>query len=154
MARGKSTILKILAGSMEIDAGSRFLQPGLRVGVLAQEPEFGGFASLADFVAADGASAHRVGRPARPPQPRRVARSRPGFRAARAGARALARALAGDPDLLLLDEPTNHLDLPTIEWLEEMLLGFQGALLFISHDRAFLRRLSTRRALARARPAA
>jgi ATPase components of ABC transporters with duplicated ATPase domains len=42
---GKSTILKILAGSMEIDAGSRFLQPGLRVGVLAQEPEFGGFAS-------------------------------------------------------------------------------------------------------------
>ena len=57
---------------------------------------------------------------------------------------ALARALAGDPDLLLLDEPTNHLDLPTIEWLEEMLLGFQGALLFISHDRAFLTRLSTR----------
>src|SRR4029077_1888589 len=57
---------------------------------------------------------------------------------------ALARALAGDPDLLLLDEPTNHLDLPTIEWLEELLLGFAGALIFVSHDRAFLKRLATR----------
>ena len=56
----------------------------------------------------------------------------------------LARALAGDPDLLLLDEPTNHLDIEAIRWLEEFMLEFRGALLFISHDRAFVRRLATR----------
>ncbi|MEE8524378.1 MAG: ATP-binding cassette domain-containing protein [Thermoanaerobaculia bacterium] len=56
----------------------------------------------------------------------------------------LARALVSEPDLLLLDEPTNHLDLPAIEGLEELLLGFRGALLFVTHDRAFLRRLATR----------
>ncbi|MFM7626725.1 MAG: ATP-binding cassette domain-containing protein, partial [Gammaproteobacteria bacterium] len=56
----------------------------------------------------------------------------------------LARALVGDPDILLLDEPTNHLDISTIEWLEETLLGFRGALLLVSHDRAFVNRLATR----------
>ena len=48
------------------------------------------------------------------------------------------------PDLLLLDEPTNHLDIEAISWLEEMMLEFEGALLFVSHDRAFVRRLATR----------
>ncbi|MBE0488021.1 MAG: ATP-binding cassette domain-containing protein [Halomonas sp.] len=56
---------------------------------------------------------------------------------------ALARALVGDPDLLLLDEPTNHLDLDTIAWLEEQLAAFNGAVLFITHDRAFLSKLAT-----------
>jgi ATP-binding cassette subfamily F protein uup len=56
----------------------------------------------------------------------------------------LARALLPEPDVLLLDEPTNHLDLPAIELVEELLLGFRGALLFVTHDRAFLRRLATR----------
>ncbi len=56
----------------------------------------------------------------------------------------LARALVADPDLLLLDEPTNHLDIEAIAWLEEFLLEYAGALLFISHDRTFVRRLATR----------
>jgi len=56
----------------------------------------------------------------------------------------LARALVADPDVLLLDEPTNHLDIVTIDWLEELILGFRGALLFITHDRSFLSRLATR----------
>ena len=55
----------------------------------------------------------------------------------------LARALVCEPELLLLDEPTNHLDIESITWLEEFLLGFNGALLFITHDRAFLQRLAT-----------
>ena len=57
---------------------------------------------------------------------------------------ALARALVAEPDVLLLDEPTNHLDLEAIQWLEDLLLGFKGAVLFITHDRRFLNRLATR----------
>ena len=56
----------------------------------------------------------------------------------------LARALVCDPDVLLLDEPTNHLDIEAITWLEEFMVDYAGALLFVSHDRAFVRRLSTR----------
>jgi len=56
----------------------------------------------------------------------------------------LARALAGDPDILLLDEPTNHLDIDAILWMEEFLLRFVKTMLFVTHDRAFLRRLATR----------
>jgi ABC transport system ATP-binding/permease protein len=56
----------------------------------------------------------------------------------------LARALVLAPDLLLLDEPTNHLDIAAIEWLENFLREFSGSLLFITHDRGFLRRLATR----------
>ncbi len=56
----------------------------------------------------------------------------------------LARALVNKPDLLLLDEPTNHLDIESIIWLENFLLSWQGSLLFISHDRSFLQKLSTR----------
>ena len=56
----------------------------------------------------------------------------------------LARALVRKPDLLLLDEPTNHLDIESIDWLEQFLLGYDGALLFVTHDRTFLQKLATR----------
>jgi len=56
----------------------------------------------------------------------------------------LARALVQEPDVLLLDEPTNHLDIEAIIWLEDFLLSFKGSLVFITHDRSFLRRLATR----------
>jgi ATP-binding cassette subfamily F protein uup len=56
----------------------------------------------------------------------------------------LARALVNEPDLLLLDEPTNHLDINAITWLETYLLDYRGALIFITHDRTFVRRLATR----------
>ena len=56
----------------------------------------------------------------------------------------LGQALVAEPDLLLLDEPTNHLDIDSILWLENLLLGFNGTLVFITHDRSFLQRLATR----------
>jgi len=57
---------------------------------------------------------------------------------------ALARALVSQPELLLLDEPTNHLDISTIEWLEHVVRGYRGSVIFITHDRAFLQKLATR----------
>ncbi|SHG88176.1 ATP-binding cassette ATPase Uup [Ferrimonas marina] len=57
---------------------------------------------------------------------------------------ALARALVQAPDVLLLDEPTNHLDIDAIEWLETLLMGFEGSIIFISHDRGFIRKMATR----------
>ena len=57
---------------------------------------------------------------------------------------ALAQALVMEPEVLLLDEPTNHLDFESIAWLEEQVLNFQGAVLFVTHDRAFLQKLATR----------
>ena len=56
----------------------------------------------------------------------------------------LGKALVSEPDLLLLDEPTNHLDIDAIRWLEDYLVSFAGALLFVTHDRAFLSTLATR----------
>lgn len=57
---------------------------------------------------------------------------------------ALAKAMASEPDILLLDEPTNHLDIDMIKWLEDAILGYAGAVVFVSHDRAFIRRVASR----------
>jgi ATP-binding cassette subfamily F protein uup len=145
---GKSTLLKLLAGLVEPDAGERFVQPGTAVAYLPQEVERRAGETVGAHVAAGlghggDPDHHRVAAvldrlsldPARP------LAELSGGEARRA---ALGRALVGDPDILLLDEPTNHLDLPTIEWLEGELAAFRGGLLTISHDRAFLRRLTRR----------
>jgi ATP-binding cassette subfamily F protein uup len=136
---GKSTLMRILAGEIEPDGGERTLAPGLNIVRVDQEPLIEG-ATLLEVVAA-GAAAHRaeaeleaVGL-----DPARPARGLSGGETRRA---ALARAFARDPDVLLLDEPTNHLDILAIEALETRLKQSRAALLIVSHDRAFLERVT------------
>jgi ABC transport system ATP-binding/permease protein len=141
---GKSTLLRTAAGLIEPDRGSRFVQPGVTIRYLPQEPDFAGFATTLAYVEAGlGPGDDRY-------QARYVLEQLgvdgdedpaqlSGGEARRA---ALARVLAPSPDILLLDEPTNHLDLPTIEWLERELDSRRSALVIISHDRRFLSNLS------------
>ncbi len=143
---GKSTLLKIAAGLVEPDGGERWLQPGTTVRYLPQEPDFGSFATVLDYVEAGLGPTDNPYRCKHylnelgltgDERPRTLS----GGEMRRA---ALARTLAPDPDILLLDEPTNHLDLPAIEWLENELKASRAAFILISHDRRFLEALSNR----------
>jgi len=141
---GKSTLLKIAAGLIEADSGERFLQPGITLRYLPQEPDFTGFETALAYVEAGlapGDDSHRASYLLA--QLGLTGEENPahlsGGEARRA---ALARTLAPEPDILLLDEPTNHLDLAAIEWLESELAGLRSSLVMISHDRRFLENLS------------
>jgi ATP-binding cassette subfamily F protein uup len=153
---GKTSLLRLIAGELQPDAGEVVRAPNLRVAWLPQDiPE--GLAGSVQQVVAGGWEA--AGIPPDHEQPwqreQQVVRALAelqldgtmAYEPLSAGLKRrvlLARALVIDPQLLLLDEPTNHLDLPAIEWLEQFLLRWDGSLLFVTHDRAFLRRLSTR----------
>ncbi len=172
---GKSSLLKVIAGSEKLDDGLLQQTQGLRIRYVPQEPSFEAETSVFDAVGEGVAEA-------------RMVRERYEAHAAEDdldalqtrietldawnweqrvettlaqlhldGARrigelsggtkkrvALAQALVALPDVLLLDEPTNHLDLDSIAWLEELLKGFRGSVVVITHDRAFLDAVATR----------
>ena len=150
---GKSSLLRLLGGESAPDGGEVWIRPGARVATLAQEVAAPCDATVLDIVKGGlggnaGASGHWEDQLQVDQFIARLNLDRDAPMAALSGGwrrRAmLGRALVCAPDLLLLDEPTNHLDIDAITWLEDMMVSFAGALLFVSHDRAFVRRLATR----------
>ncbi len=140
---GKSTLMKVMAGLVIPDSGTRVVPPGVTVGYMEQDPDISGFATLGDY-AASGLpedETYKVdvvaeGLKFRPDMPVGTASGGERRRAA------LAKLMAEAPELMLLDEPTNHLDIQAIEWLEAELASTRQAFVLISHDRAFLRALT------------
>ena len=140
---GKSTLLKIAAGIVQHDHGERFVQPGGKIAYLPQDPDLSGFETVLDYAAAD-VDEDEIYKAQIALDGLRLdgsvnAASASGGEKRRA---ALARLMASEPDLMLLDEPTNHLDVTAIEWLEQELLDSRTGYVVISHDRAFLNRVT------------
>ncbi len=149
---GKSSLLKLASQVLLPDSGTVWLRPGTRRAVLEQDIVTVEAATVEEVVSGglagiSGIESWEI--------PTRVATvlSQLGldgsvlYENLSGGWRRralLARALVAEPELLLLDEPTNHLDIPAIEWLEDLLRAFRGALLFVSHDRRFVDRVATR----------
>ena len=139
---GKSTLLKVIARDIEPDAGEIFVQPGVKVSYMPQDPDFSGYATLREVVLS-GLPEHERGQEYRADilVEQFDIRAEQSPEQSSGGERkkaALAKALINEPDILLLDEPTNHLDMPTIEKLEKIIADFRGAVILISHDRMFL----------------
>ncbi|MFO8124952.1 ABC-F family ATP-binding cassette domain-containing protein [Yoonia sp.] len=140
---GKSTLMKVMAGLVLPDKGTRVAAPGVQVGYMEQDPKMTGFATLGDYAASglDIDEAYKVEMVAEGLKfdPAGDVNTASGGERRRA---ALAKLMAEAPELMLLDEPTNHLDIEAIAWLENELKTTRAAFVLISHDRAFLRALT------------
>jgi len=149
---GKSSLLQLIARQRLPDSGEVWVRPGARIASLAQEVSAGGDASVRETVLGGlecGPSeddwqaqlaADQVIARLELPGAALMSELSGGWRRRAM----LGRALVAAPDVLLLDEPTNHLDIEAITWLENMMAGYAGALLFVSHDRTFVRRVATK----------
>jgi ATP-binding cassette subfamily F protein uup len=157
---GKTSLMRLLAGALTPDRGELTLAPHARVALLQQDVPQDLDGSVRDIVAA-GLPAAAGGEQTDPDAPEAWQREHAvdqmlsrmaldgtlSFRTLSSGMKRrvlLARSLVVAPDLLLLDEPTNHLDIEAVEWLEEFLGRWKGTLLFVTHDRMFLRSLANR----------
>lgn len=149
---GKSTLMKLLCREVQADDGEIIHSPDLKIARLQQDVPHGSSASVFEIVAAGFGDQHTEEEWQTQWQIEAVLSrlqldGEQAFDDLSGGWKRralLARALVANPDLLLLDEPTNHLDIPAIEWLENFLLNYKTTLLFVSHDRSFVRKLATR----------
>ncbi|MGH7943940.1 MAG: ATP-binding cassette domain-containing protein [Opitutaceae bacterium] len=150
---GKSTLMKLIAAELKPDEGQVTRSPADAViATLRQEVPVGVSGTVQSVIEGEGGSYEEHNDWERHDRVERLMEkmglpAEMEFSALSAGQKRrvlLARGLVEEPQLLLLDEPTNHLDLESIQWLENFLLEWGGALLFVTHDRAFLRKLATR----------
>ncbi|NLE37198.1 MAG: ATP-binding cassette domain-containing protein, partial [Pirellulaceae bacterium] len=149
---GKTTFMRLLTGEVEPDHGDVVLAPGTKTALLPQDVPRDLFGTIHDVVAAglpDEAVHRQWKNEQRVEQTLARMQLNPDdrFGTLSSGMKRrvlLARALAAGPDLLLLDEPTNHLDIDAIAWLEDFLSRWEGTLIFVTHDRVFLRKLAGR----------
>lgn len=150
---GKTTFMRILCGEVEPDDGEVVLRPQAKVTRLPQDVTRGIRGSVTDVVAlglrgmTDDEAAWKSEQQVQRMLSRMQLDGNAPFDRLSSGMKRrvlLAQVLVCEPDLLLLDEPTNHLDIVAIQWLEQFLLERRGTLLFVTHDRTFLRKLATR----------
>ncbi len=182
---GKSSLLKVIAGTQALDDGQRLCSQSAVIAVLPQDPPALAEVKVFDYIAqglyevgellsqynylihlvGDDASQHNLNQLEKVQKQldshngwqfeQRIQQimtklgldGEASLQSLSGGWRrkaALAKALVRDPDILLLDEPTNHLDIDMIKWLEKQVVQFTGAIVFVSHDRAFIRRVANR----------
>jgi ATP-binding cassette subfamily F protein uup len=152
---GKSTLLKLINGDLEADGGSVSRQQNMRTAYLPQEVPLGLTGSVFEIIAAGLEAPLSEADEAHWQQQLQIEQvisrmqldGEARFESLSAGMKRrvlLGRGLVRNPDLLLLDEPTNHLDVDAINWLEDFLVRWGGTLLFVTHDRVFLQKLTTR----------
>ncbi len=137
---GKSTLLRIIAGTLEPDGGTIHRNRGMRISFLEQHPHLDA-GSVSDAVGTSWQAAATIDRLGITSLLHEPVNSLSGGQSKRVS---LAQRLSVPSELLILDEPTNHLDLAGVAWLEEWLLTYQGALVIVSHDRHLLDRVTTR----------
>ena len=135
--QGKSTLLKVLCGLVELDAGDFYKKPHTKIHYLPQDLSLPHGKSVRDIVMESGAEEYEadIFLDALTLNPLSLVDNLSGGEKRRV---LLAKTLSGHPDVLLLDEPTNHLDITGIQWLEDYIKAFKGAVVMISHDRRFL----------------
>ena len=149
---GKTSLMRLVAGVIQPDAGTIDFAPGARVALLQQDVPQDISGAVHDIVAsglppAAPESAWQREQAVTQILSRMTLDAASAFESLSAGMKRrvlLAQAVVGQPDLILLDEPTNHLDIAAVEWLEMFLGRWRGTLMFVTHDRTFLRHMADR----------